>query len=170
MNINQKQEEEIGFCFGCTVQRLLIHQLSGTNITAFKIAGPAVSGCFPSQDGRSSFILNSVCMWFMRTAQLTSNMSNLWATHLITRVCFLPVVMVDGELKFTSDVWRLWWPLQYTVGRSLSQVFGLTCLCGRLLCASCWVIRTVPFVVPLGVSTFKDHLQFSAQVILRAPG
>lgn len=37
-------------------------------------------------------------------------------------------------------------------------------------CTSCWVIWTVLFVVRLGVSTFKDHLQFSAQVIFKAPG
>lgn len=37
-------------------------------------------------------------------------------------------------------------------------------------CTSCWVIWTVLFVELLGVSAFKDHLQFSAQVIFKAPG
>ena len=37
-------------------------------------------------------------------------------------------------------------------------------------CTSCCVIWTVLFVELLGVSAFKDHLRFSAQVIFKAPG
>lgn len=60
-----------------------------------------------------------------------------------------------------SDVWVWWGPLQ-NIRKIIVPGLWLTCLCGRLLCARRWVIRTVPFVVPLGASTFKDHLQFSA--------